>query len=312
MTMTWQDQIDGIAGDNLSGAAEVASNTARALGVMCEEEPFDSRETLFEVVQSVARRLIASQAGMAPLVTLLNRVFFAATSAVEAETALQALIDAAYSFITETEEARRQVVRKATPLIPAGVTALTHTHSATVAMTLIQAAQSGRNPRVICLEARPLCEGRHIALELAEAGLEVVFAVDAAAYAKLLKCDLVLLGADSLTDKGVISKIGTAGITLCAQTLGVPVYVLADTSKIWPAGLGSPPISLHSPDEVWEDAPENIRVDNHYFDLAPWRGIAGVATERGLLTPEELCTISREKPVHRHLRTIIAEVRSTI
>ena len=308
--MTWQDQIDAIVADNLSGATEVASSTARAISAICQEEPLDSLDTLLTVLQSVARRLTSTQASMAPLVTLLNRVFFAATSAPDTDSALEAVIETANGFLLEVEEARREVVRKATSLIPAGVTILTHTYSTTVANAIVQAAQLGRRPKVICLEARPLCEGHRMAIELAEAGLEVTLAIDAAIYEKLSTCELVLVGADSLTDRGVVSKIGTAAIAVCAQTLSVPVYVLSDMTKIWPAGLGSPPISDHTGAEVWDDAPENVRVSNAYFDLAPWRAISGVVTERGLLTPEELRAIGRQKPIHRHLQTIIAEVRS--
>ncbi|MCZ7546347.1 MAG: hypothetical protein M5R40_23740 [Anaerolineae bacterium] len=200
--MTWQDQIDSIMADNLSGATEIVNNTARALSTMCAEEPFDSQDTLLEVIQSVARRLMTTQASMAPLTNLLNRVFFAVTSAPETETALEAVIETTQAFTVELEEARREVVRKATSLIPAGVTLLTHTYSSTVATALIQAGQLGRNPHVICLEARPLLEGQRLAIELAETGIDVTFAIDAAMYDRLLNCELVLVGADSLTDKG--------------------------------------------------------------------------------------------------------------
>lgn len=308
--MTWQDQIDSIMADNLSGATEIVNNTARALSTMCAEEPFDSQDTLLEVIQSVARRLMTTQASMAPLTNLLNRVFFAVTSAPETETALEAVIETTQAFTVELEEARREVVRKATSLIPAGVTLLTHTYSSTVATALIQAGQLGRNPHVICLEARPLLEGQRLAIELAETGIDVTFAIDAAMYDRLLNCELVLVGADSLTDKGVVSKVGTAAIAVCAQTLGVPVYVLTDTTKIWPDGLGSPPLSPHPTKEVWEGAPPNVRVTNYYFDLTPWPAISGVVTEKGLLTPEELRMLSRNRPIHRRLQTIIAEVRS--
>ena len=306
--MTWQSIIDDIVTDNLSGATAIAFNAARAIGAMCREEPFESQESLLDVMRSMAGRLVTNQAGMAPLVTLLNRVFFAASGAPDTVTALEASVDAAEAFVAEVEEARRESVRRATNLIPNRITILTHTYSSTVAMLLTQAAQAGRGTRVICLEARPMCEGQRMAVELAEAGLDVTLTIDAAAHDMLRACDLVVVGADNLNETGAMSKIGTAGIAVSAKSLGVPIYVVADSTKIWPASLGAPPISDHSAAEVWEDAPATVRVLNRYFDTTPWQAVSGVVTEQGLLTPDEVCTASRQKPVHRYLQTIVAEV----
>lgn len=310
--MTWKSKIDDIATDRRSGATSIATRTAEALRLMFETETFSSQEKLVETLQDVAYRLVSGQPEMASVTGLLNEIFFATTGAPDLSVAREAVIKTAETFIDHIQETREKVVQKARGLIPGDVTVLTHTRSSTVTLALTQAARSKRQIKVYCQESRPLCEGRDMAGDLAEAGIEVMFTVDAAAYRNILKCELVLMGADSLTEQGVLNKIGTASIAVSAQSLGVPVYILAETAKIWPAKFGSPLVNRHPPEQVWNDSPHNIEIVNHYFDLTPWQAIAGIVTEHGLLTPDEICTISRERPINQYLQTIIAEVRSSI
>ncbi|MBN1283831.1 MAG: translation initiation factor eIF-2B [Anaerolineae bacterium] len=310
--MTWKIQIEAVATDRRSGATQITMRTAEALHAMCKAEAFASREALLETLREVAYRLVSGQPEMASVTGLVNEVFVAAAGAPDLENVREAVIKTAQTYIDHVNRSRNEVMHKARGLIPDHVAVLTHSRSSTVAMALILAAQAGRRVKVFCHESRPLYEGRDMATELAQAGLEVVFTIDAAAFSNLQRCEMVLLGADSLTEQGVINKVGTAAIAVSAKSLGVPVYVLAETAKIWPARFGSPLISRHPAKQVWENVPESVKIINEYFDLTPWLAVSGVLTEHGLLTPDEICTISREKPINQQLQTIVAEVRSTL
>ncbi len=310
--MTWKTQLKKISTDRISGASSIATRTAQMVQEMCEVEPFDDVQGLLDLLQEAAYGMICGQPEMASIVGLLNNLFFAATSARDYAAALDRVQKTATSFVEEMEKARRDVVRKARGLLPADVSVLTHSYSSTISAALITAVQSGRHLKVYCHESRPRYEGRRMARELSEAGIEVIFAIDAAIYANLTQCELVLVGADSLTEQGVMNKIGTAALAVSAQTLSIPVYVLADTTKIWPSGLGSPIVSTHPAHEIWENFQDDVTVINSYFDLAPWPAIAGVVTEHGLMTTAEIRTASRDRPVHPNMQALIAEVRSTI
>ncbi len=310
--MSWKTQLDTIAADKFSGATDLTSHTARALCAMCETEKFASSNALHQTFQDVVHHLIAHHPEVAPLMGLLNTIFFVVTGTPDLPTALEDVCKAARTFVTEMGVARREVVNKSRGLLPADVTVLTHARSSTVAALLTAAIQSGRHLKVFCHESRPLHEGRAMATELSAAGIEVVFSVDATAYTNLHECELVLLGANSLTEQGLFNTIGTASIAVSAQTLGIPVYVLTDTTKVWPTRLGSVLVKQYPTTEIWLNAPADIQVSNIYYDMTPWQSIAGIITERGLLTPDEVRLISREKTVHRHLQTIVADVRSIL
>jgi translation initiation factor 2B subunit (eIF-2B alpha/beta/delta family) len=310
--MTWETQIEAIAADRESSASHIAVSAAHAICEICETAEPASKDDFVELIQKTAHRLVAGQPEMASMLGLLNQTLFAATGAPELETALLSVTRAATTFADHMKNALREVVRRAKGLLPAEVRVLTHTNSGTVASTLIGAVKAGRKIKVYCHESRPRYEGKAMAARLVDAGIDVVLTVDGAAYANLRTCELVLLGADTLTEQGVINKVGSAVIAVCAQSLGLPVYILTDTTKIWPGDLGSPPLSQHPPEEVWPDAPAGVDVNNFYFDLTPWQAISGVVTERGLLTPNEIRAIGREQNTHRFLQTIVASVRGTL
>ncbi len=310
--MTWREQQATIMTDKVSGAVDLTQATARMLLDLVVDQADKSVDELFASLQQVGREILTAQSGMSSLVSLFNRVFFALSAEADPDAVPLIVRETVHAFLSEQEAAQSALHRKAAALLPANVCVLTHSSSSTVYHTLLSARKAGRSPRVICLEARPLYEGRQQATRLADSGIQVTLIVDSAAYANLEEVELVLVGADSLTEAGVVSKVGTAGLAVCAQSLGIPCYFLADTTKLWPTALGEQPIHERAPQDVWPDAPENIKVQNRFYDVTPWSAIAGVVTEHGLFSAEEVQSQSQSRPVHRLLQDIVTEVRSTI
>jgi translation initiation factor 2B subunit (eIF-2B alpha/beta/delta family) len=44
----------------------------------------------------------------------------------------------------------------------------------------------------------------------------------------------MLVGADAVIPGGVVNKVGTHMMALAAKELGIPVYCLTESTKIWP------------------------------------------------------------------------------
>ncbi len=310
--MTWREQQVAIMTDKLSGAVSITRATAQMLLDFAAEHAGRNTTTFIPTLQQVAREILTAQSGMASLVTLFNQVFFAVSAESEPDATAFILRDTVQSFLREINEGREAVCRKAAALIPAEVSLLTHSASSTVFQAIVKAKESGREPRVFNMEGRPLLEGRDQAYRLAAKGVDVTLIIDAAAYATLQDSELVLLGVDSLTETGIATKIGSASVAVSAQSMSIPCYFLANSSKVWPMALGDQPIHEREPADVWRDAPEAVKVLNHFYDITPWSAVAGVITEQGLLTAEEIREQSRTRPVHPQLQALIAEVRSTI
>lgn len=130
-------------------------------------------------------------------------------------------------------------------------------------------------------------EGQALARTLAQAGIPVTLAVDAAGPTLVKTVDLVLIGADSLGDGGIVNKIGSLGLAREAVEQGIPVWVAADRSKWLPPGFPQPVDDDRPADEVWRGA-RGVTVWNRYFEILPSSLVDRVVSDTGIFTPEEL------------------------
>ena len=109
------------------------------------------------------------------------------------------------------------------------------------------------------------------------------------------------LGADAVTDQGVLNKIGSYALALAAREHGVPVYALATRRKFLPAATKALRIVEQSPDEVWDAPAAGVRPRNVYFESVPLALLRGVVVEDGVLGPTEAATLARERPLPEEL-----------
>lgn len=160
----------------------------------------------------------------------------------------------------------------------------THCHSSTVVSALIYAKKKGKKFEVYLTETRPLYQGRKTARELRKNGIKVTMFVDSAGYIALTNSqgtrnvELVLLGADAITPKGTINKVGSGMFAKLAYYEKIPVYILADSLKY----IKKVTIEKRLPQEVWSN--KKIRIFNTAFELIKKKYIKGVISEFGTLS----------------------------
>ncbi|MGB9612398.1 MAG: hypothetical protein ACPL7M_15600 [Bryobacteraceae bacterium] len=152
---------------------------------------------------------------------------------------------------------------------------------------LEKAAAQGKRFSVCVTESRPVCEGVALARELAAAGIPVRLFADAAAGAIASEARMVLLGADAVSQDGVINKIGTWLLALAARERAVAVYGLLTSDKFVPADYEMPAEPLRDPAEIVA-APPGVQVINFYFEATPLDLFQGLVTEEGVLEPDEV------------------------
>ncbi len=304
--VNWRELVKQIASDRVSGAAPLARETAHALLMFIRQANPADLAALHAGLLEIARCILGGQPSMAPVLRILNDVLLACTKAPALGEALEAVQDVCRTYESTLVQAGQHISEHVRTLLGSAARVVTISHSSVVARSLIDAHQSGLNLQVVCLESRPRFEGRTLATYLAEHGLRVEIAVDAAAYDVLSGADLWLVGADSLTEQGVVNKVGTALLAAAAREQGVLGYVLCDRSKLWPAVLGAPPIVAQDTAEVWPHAPAGVLVHNHYFDLTPWHLIAGVVDEEGVQPPHHVVRMCRGLAVDEALAAILS------
>jgi ribose 1,5-bisphosphate isomerase len=178
-----------------------------------------------------------------------------------------------------------------------GSTVFTHCHSSTVTYMLAKAKNRGKTFSVVCTETRPAFQGRITANEMVQLGVDTTFIVDSAARSFMHDVDMVIVGADAITSEGnVINKIGTSAIAVLAHEARKPFYVVSELLKFDPATLCGEheKIEERSRDEIWKEAPPELKVRNPAFDVTPRDLIHGIICEEGIVSPQSVSEV-----VHR-------------
>ena len=186
----------------------------------------------------------------------------------------------------------------------AGVLATSKYGTATAPMYL--AHERGMKLKIYADETRPLLQGaRMTAFELKEAGLDVTLICDnmAATVMSQGKIQKVITGADRIAANGdTANKIGTYGVAVLAKHHGIPFYIAAPTSTV---DLSTPSgdkikIEERASEEITcgfgrRTAPEGVKTYNPAFDVTPNSLIAGIITEKGIVTPPFELNLKRMK-----------------
>ncbi len=222
------------------------------------------------------------------------------------------LLDEALAIAEEDRAVCRAIGRHGAPLILEGGGVLTHCNAGALATAdygtalavMFAAHEQGKRFRVFADETRPLLQGARLtAWELMQAGIDVTLICDsmAAVVMRQGKVSLAVVGADRIAANGdTANKIGTYGVATLAKEHGVPFYVAAPVSTFdlsLPSG-DSIPIEERKPEEIThgfgrQTAPEGVKVYNPAFDVTPARLIAGIITERGVISPVNEAMVRR-------------------
>jgi translation initiation factor 2B subunit (eIF-2B alpha/beta/delta family) len=185
-------------------------------------------------------------------------------------------------------------------------TILLHSNSSAVKSFFSKHRAYAEKIRIIQTESRPLMEGKIQAEFLAGSGYQVKLIADSAIGRYAGSDGMSILGADAIYKDFFINKCGSYLIALLCREQGIPLYVLADSRKIWSMeGLSGRrrqenftgtrreklfseiPVcetcraGINPPDELWKNPPENVIVENYYFERIQNELVNLFITERG-------------------------------
>lgn len=270
--------------DNLcDGASHLARIALESLVDYSEVElETDDVEALREELLGFADDLMQARPNMAAIRHLVGR-WRAGVEAFEGD------LPALREFAREHAETVRDwantatdaTVERAIARVGEYRTLLTHSMSSTVTRVLTQLP--GRDFDVITTEARPRCEGWHLASTLGDAGIPVTYITDAQLGIFVEQADAVLVGADSiLADGSFINKVGTRLLALGAREAGVPLFVCAESFKCTTQSADDVTLEEKPGNELNPPQAFGVRARNVYFEIVP----AALVTE--WLSDEEL------------------------
>lgn len=160
----------------------------------------------------------------------------------------------------------------------------THCHSNTLALALIEAHKNKKKFSVINTETRPLYQGHITSKQLSKSGIKVSMSIDSAILEDIKMANIVMVGADAITKKGVLNKIGSGLIAKIASDLKKPLYIVTDS---WKFSSKKVDIEKRSWKEVWIKSPKKVKIENPAFELIPKKQIYKIISELGVLSHKE-------------------------
>jgi ribose 1,5-bisphosphate isomerase len=300
MTGDIQQRILQVSNDREHGSRWLVREAVLILRDLAQTEIASSDEHMRRLYEA-ARQLAAARPAMAALSSAVSHVL-------NVQGGPAAVAQRAGSLLNEYVSAPSRIAAHARPYLKGCL--MTCSVSGTVLDVL--AACHEQIEHIIALEGRPRYEGRTMARELLHHGLTVTLITDAQADIFLPRCQVVVVGADSILANGdVLNKAGTALLGWAARGHHIPFYVLCETLKISPRRWSDDParqqenlrmLEEKEGEEVWDQTAPGLTVRNFYFDRTPAALISAWITERGILDQSSIASIAAKvEEDERHL-----------
>lgn len=266
--------------DNQKGATELMKDMGESILEMDIGE-----------VKEYVMKIVKNRYSMTPLINLSN-VFF---TALDDENEFSERVK---NYMEQVEDSRNDTVNKMISIIDKNK--FRHAATLSYSSTVIDAIKNIRKATVF--ESRPLNEGRKTANLLKSKDIDVEYWIDAAMLKGLEGCDVVIIGADTISHEGFLNKIGSYPLVISAKERNIPVYVVSDDSKLMPQDLKMSKGESHPSNEVWDTIKE-IKVHNEYFERVPLKYVSLIIGEN-VFDENEIINKVKNKGVSDSLKDI--------
>lgn len=280
-----EEPINELARDSLSGATSLAQRAASVFLRLVDPQLEVSDTDLPPTLTDLTYALVRAQPTMAPLLNLSNRILQSVHGQKQDSDLRSQIRGLAGAVINQLETTTSRIALHALQLFEDKAVVFTISHSSAVKKSLLKAKESGKVFSVICAESRPMKEGVDLARDLAGHGIPTTLIADAAMSSVLPEATMALVGADSLSMRGLVNKIGTCSLALGAEQRRIPFYVLCGTEKFIPENLAVIERTKAEEELLPEPIPD-VSVRNVYFDATPLEKLTGVVTEEGSFSVE--------------------------
>ncbi|MEQ8236235.1 MAG: s-methyl-5-thioribose-1-phosphate isomerase [Syntrophomonadaceae bacterium] len=284
----------------VQGAGDIALTAGYGLLLAAwqiETRPDSSAVEVREHLERARQRLIATRPTGFHITALLKKIM--AGMDWNSYPWSEQILNQLSSIISKQEVRSDETGRRAEGLLVNGDTILTHCFPGPGLLFMLQhALENGKKISVIATETRPYLQGARLtAWAVSELGIPVTLITDnMAAYCMSQgMISKVFTAADRIAMDGTVAnKVGTFQLALAAHYHKIPFYILGYGGPDQNCPTGSAiPIEMRNPEEVLNFngiriTGEKVKAIYPAFDLTPPDLIAGVVTDRGILSPTEV------------------------
>eukprot|EP00873_Tetraselmis_striata_P021857 jgi/Tetstr1/442121/TSEL_030276.t1 len=231
---------------------------------------------------------ISLQAGCELFLRFVTRTAAHSLESENFDVCKERLIERGNQFTETSVRARQTIAELGGRFILPNMTVLCHGFSRVVFTLLQRCVSKGTQFSVIVTEGRPDSTGINMARQLEKLGVPVTIVLDSGVAYIMERVDMVLMGAEGVVESGgIINKLGTYQISLCAAALNKPFYVAAESYKfarLYPLNQRDYPMDPKHVD-FGPLLPKTTLIDNPSADYTPPSYIKLLFTDLGVLTP---------------------------
>ncbi|XP_066997961.1 translation initiation factor eIF2B subunit alpha [Anabrus simplex] len=189
-------------------------------------------------------------------------------------------------FLKKLMEARGKVAKLASPFIIDGSRILTHSKSRNVLEAMKEAAKAHKRFEVYVTTSCPDSSGIEMCKQLEKANISCTLILDSAIGYVMEQVDLVMVGAEGVVESGgIVNKVGSYTVALCAREMKKPFYVLTESFKfvrLYPLNQQDLPNELKYPAGMLR---KDLSKEHPLVDYTPPSYITLLFTDLGILTP---------------------------
>ena len=291
---------------NIQGATNVAIATLEGMKIFIEESNVTDKELFYKELERVGNKLANARLNE-PLarngVKYVVHLFLKKKDDLHSINDMkQQLLDYCDEYLFKISDSKRSIIELGLPYVKHFENVLTHCHSSTAVAILKGIGGVNSSFDVVCTETRPLFQGRTTAKSLLDDGISTTMIADSAAESFIIgrgsvSIDAIFIGCDQITLDGYcINKIGSWGIGMAANLASKPLYVVSPLLKVDPYIKAKDiSIEIREEDELWSEAPKELKMFNPAFEIVDAKLITGFMTEFGIIKPEEIHDIVKAK-----------------
>ncbi len=297
---TIKEKIDAIKNDTTHGATALTIETGNVITLFLNESQIQTIDEFSKEFTNILHLLVKSQNSMASIFNFANQILLKLqkNNYRSLEEMKKEIADYCNDFLLALSTTQQSINTFVNDLIENNSIIFTFSNSNTVLDSLIHVHKQGKHINVHCSECRPKNEGLLFTKKLSEHGITTVLSTDAALFSKIKEADMVLTGADSISNQCVINKIGTYALAMLSRCEGVPCYVLCAEEKIIPSDYHLPNESLRDPHEIIPLIPKKTSIINYYFESIPLDFFNGIITQTAIFKPKQLRASIIKSDVH--------------
>jgi len=283
-----------IKNDKFSGSFKLSQKSLSSLFGFIEESTDNTPEKLVESFGKFAKEIIKAQPNMVAIrkkvtgiVYHTKRLLKSGKSVEEIKLASKMKIE---SVMNSSEQNRKKIGSVGAKLILNNSKILTISASSLVKGIFISAHKMGRKFTVYCLESRPQNEGHVLAEELSKEGITCVLITDAMMGHALHDVNMIITGADRISESGFVNKSGTLPLAIASKTFQVPLFLAAETDKVLKEIDRSVRFYPQDPAEIYSGKNKMLTVSNYYFESISFDYVSKIICEDGVYDTNEFKT----------------------